>query len=232
MSKLKPTLILLPNRDELNAVLSDDIAKHLRATLSKRGVANLAVSGGSTPAEMFKLLGNKVLDWTSVNTLLVDDRWLNADHPDSNQATLHASLFSGLASKSRYLPLKNDAADVNDGQYACEAQLQELSWPLSLVHLGMGNDGHTASWFHDAPEYPMLMAAHKQLCSAVHPGAAPYSRISLTPAAVLNSDKIVIQLFGKAKRDVLERALAKDADFPISLVLHQQHVPVDIYWAP
>ena len=232
MSKLKPTLILLPNREELNAVLSEDIAKHLSATLSTSGAASLAVSGGSTPADMFKLLGNKVLDWAKVQTLLVDDRWLNADHPDSNQATLNKTLFSGLASKSRYLALKNDAANVDDGQYKCEELLQELHWPLSLVHLGMGDDGHTASWFHDAPEYPALVKAHEQHCIAVHPGAAPYSRISLTPAAVLNSDKIVIQIFGKAKRDVLESALAKDADFPISLVLHQQQVAVDIYWAP
>ncbi|MEX1667513.1 6-phosphogluconolactonase [Zhongshania guokunii] len=228
----KPTLILLPNRDELNTVLSNDIGKYLNAVLSKHKAASLAVSGGSTPAEMLTLLGKQTLDWPKIQTLLVDDRWLGESHHDSNQAMLNKTLFSGLAANSRYLPLKNEAADVNDGQYACEEQLTELTWPLSVVHLGMGNDGHTASWFHDAPEYPMLMAAHEQHCTAVHPGAAPYSRISLTPAAVLNSERIVIQVFGKAKRDVLERALAKDADFPISMVLHQQRVPVDIYWAP
>jgi len=228
----KPTLILLPNRDELNAVLSEDIAKYLNTALTKYNAASLAVSGGTSPADMLTLLGNKPLDWPSIQTLLVDDRWVAADHQDSNQAMLNKTLFSGLASNSRYLPLKNDAGDVNDGQYACEEQLAELTWPLSVVHLGMGNDGHTASWFHDAPEYTMLMAAHEQHCTAVHPGAAPYSRISLTPPAVLNSERIVIQVFGKAKRDVLERALAKDADYPISLVLHQQRVAVDIYWAP
>ncbi|WP_373089935.1 6-phosphogluconolactonase [Zhongshania sp.] len=228
----KPTLILLPNRDELNAVLSEDIAKYLNTALNKYRAASLAVSGGATPANMLTLLGKKKLDWPRIQTLLVDDRWVAADHQDSNQAMLNKTLFSGLAASSRYLPLKNDAGDVNDGQYACEEQLAELTWPLSLVHLGMGNDGHTASWFHDAPEYPMLTAAHEQHCIAVHPGAAPYSRISLTPAAVLYSERIVIQVFGKAKRDVLERALAKDADYPISLVLHQQRVPVDIYWAP
>jgi len=228
----KPTLILLPNRDELNTVLNKDIAKYLTTALSKQGAASLAVSGGSSPAEMLTLLGKQNLDWAKIQTLLVDDRWVNADHSDSNQAMLNKTLFSGLAANSRYLPLKNEAADVNDGQYACEEQLAELAWPLTIVHLGMGNDGHTASWFHDAPEYPMLTAAHEQHCTAVHPSAAPYSRISLTPAAVLNSERIVIQIFGKAKRDVLEAALAKDADFPISLVLHQQRVPVDIYWAP
>jgi 6-phosphogluconolactonase len=228
----KPTLILLPNRDELNAVLSEDIAKYLNTALNKYRAASLAVSGGATPADMLTLLGKKKLDWPSIQTLLVEDRWVAADHQDSNQAMLNKTLFSGLAANSRYLPLKNDASNVNDGQHACEEQLAELTWPLSVVHLGMGNDGHTASWFHDAPEYPMLMAAHEQHCTAVHPSAAPYSRISLTPTAVLNSERIVIQVFGKAKRDVLERALAKDADYPISLVLHQQRVAVDIYWAP
>lgn len=228
----KPTLILLPNRDELDQLLSHDIATTLNVALQNHGKASLAVSGGSTPSNMLSLLGQAALDWPAVQTLLVDERWLPAKHANSNEAMLRNSLLKGAAGNSRYLPLKNQANTADDGQYETEELLDALEWPLNIVHLGMGDDGHTASWFTDAPEYTKLCAAHSQHCFAVHPGAAPYPRITLSPNAVFNSEKIVVHITGKAKRDVLERALSQDADYPISMVLRQQQVPVDIYWAP
>lgn len=231
MSK-KPTLILLPNRDELDQLLSDDIAKTLNTAVHNHGQACMAVSGGSTPQKMLSRLGQASLDWPAIHTLLVDERWLPKDHTNSNEAMLRNTLLKGAAAACKYLPLKNSADTPDDGQYALEEQLDTLPWPLSVVHLGMGDDGHTASWFHDAPEYPTLCAAHSQHCFAVHPGAAPYARITLSPNAVFSSEKIVIHITGKAKRDVLENALGKYADYPISMVLHQQQVPVNIYWAP
>jgi 6-phosphogluconolactonase len=228
----KPTLILMPNRAELDKVLSEQIYAGLSLAIKQDGYASLAVSGGRTPAAMLTMLGSKALDWEKLQTLLVDERWLRPDHEQSNEKMLRDSLLSGGASQSQYIPLVNDCANADDGQHQTEILLDTLNWPLTIVHLGMGNDGHTASWFHDAPEYPNIMHAHEQHCIAIHPGAAPYTRISLTPAAVFNSNKIVIQLYGKAKRDILESALARDADYPISLVLHQQQVPVEIYWAP
>ncbi|POP51832.1 6-phosphogluconolactonase [Zhongshania marina] len=228
----KPTLILLPNRDELDQVLSRDIANILATSLHNHGSASLAVSGGSTPENMLSLLGQAPLDWPLVQTLLVDERWVANDHASSNEAMLRKTLLKSAASSSKYLPLKNNADSAENGQYLLEAELDALTWPLSLVHLGMGEDGHTASWFHDAPEYQALRTAHAQHCFAVQPGSAPYPRITLSPNAVFNSEKIVIHITGRAKREVLEKALSQDADYPISMVLHQQQVPVDIYWAP
>jgi 6-phosphogluconolactonase len=228
----KPTLILLPNRDELDQLLSEDIAKTLRAAVHNHGRACMAVSGGSTPQKMLSLLGQASLDWPAISALLVDERWLPTDHANSNEAMLKDTLLKGAGAACQYLPLKNSAAAPEDGQYELEEQLDALPWPLSVVHLGMGDDGHTASWFHDAPEYSILCAAQSQHCFAVHPGSAPYARITLSPKAVFSSEKIVIHITGKAKREVLENALGKYADYPISMVLHQQQVPVDIYWAP
>lgn len=231
MSK-KPTLILFPNRDELDQTLAANIAATLNTALHTHGNASIAVSGGSTPQNMFSLLSKSPINWPAVQTLLVDERWLPADHEGSNERMLRNTLLTGEAAKCTYLPLKNSAETADDGQYALEEKLDSLAWPLTLVHLGMGDDGHTASWFYDAPEYPGLCAAHSQHCFAVHPGTAPYARISLSPAAVFNSEKIVIHITGKTKRAVLEAALAESAEHPISMVLRQQQVPVDIYWAP
>ncbi|GAB3375658.1 6-phosphogluconolactonase [Spongiibacter taiwanensis] len=228
----KPLMNSLPDSAALNQALATKIAKLLDAALAERGEASLAVSGGSTPKEMFTLLAQKPLDWSRIHVLLVDERWLPADHSDSNEHLLRQTLLQGPASQCQYLPLKTEDLSPVDGQFTTEERLDELPWPLDVVHLGMGGDGHTASWFADAPEYPGLKNACAQRCIAVHPNSAPYPRLSLTPAAVFDSRHIFVQLTGKTKRELLERALFKDADYPISKVLHQSRAPVDIFWSP
>lgn len=228
----KPLMNSLADARALDTALSSKIARQLAAALDARGQASLAVSGGSTPRQMLTLLGQQPLDWTRIHVLLVDERWLPPDHSDSNENMLRHTLLQGPAEHCQYLSLKTADLTASDGQFTVEEQLEALTWPLDVVHLGMGSDGHTASWFHDAPEYPSLQRICEQRCIAVHPNSAPYPRLSLTPAAVFNSRHIFIQLTGKTKRELLEQALFKDADYPISRVLHQTGVPVDIFWSP
>ncbi len=228
----KPTLIPLSDRQEQAEVIANSISQSLADALGARPRASLAVSGGSTPEAMFQLLGAKALAWQNIDCLLVDERWLPDGHADRNDSLLKRSLLDGPASACRYLAMKTHHSSPKDGQFYLDQQLAELDWPLDVIHLGMGDDGHTASWFHDAPEYEDLQHSIEQHCMAVHPGAAPYERISLTPAAVFNSRRIIVQITGQRKREVLDAALAGDSSYPIEMVLHQNNVPVEIYWAP
>ncbi|AKH69212.1 6-phosphogluconolactonase [Spongiibacter sp. IMCC21906] len=228
----KPLMNSLPDSTALDEALVKKISKTLAAALNERGEASLAVSGGSTPKGMLTRLASEPLDWSRIHVLLVDERWLATDHDDSNENMLRQTLLKGEAAHCQYLSLKTDDELAKDGQFTVEEILEELPWPLDVVHLGMGSDGHTASWFHDAPEYQTLQNISKQRCLAVHPNSAPYPRLSLSPAAVFDSRHVFIQLTGKTKRELLEQALFKGADYPISIVLHQDKVPVEIYWAP
>ena len=88
---------------------------------------------------MLSLLGKEKLDWTAVHALLVDERWVALDHSNSNDAMLQSTLLKA-ATGCHYLPLKNEADNAVDGQFILEEQLDELNWPLSIVHLGMGDD--------------------------------------------------------------------------------------------
>lgn len=228
----KPLINSLPNNAALDAALVKKISKILADAVSARGQASLAVSGGNTPRNMLAQLADEVLDWPRIHVLLVDERWVPTDHDDSNENMLRHTLLRGEAAHCQYLSLKTEDELAKDGQFSAEEILEELPWPLDVVHLGMGNDGHTASWFHDAPEYQQLQNLHTQRCIAVHPNSAPYPRLTLTPAAVLESRHVFIQLTGESKRELLEQAFVKGADYPISLVLHQDKVPVEIYWSP
>ena len=110
--------------------------------------------------------------------------------------------------------------------------LDLLAWPLDCVHLGMGTDGHTASWFSDAPEYAQAInQRHRHRVIALNPKAASHPRMSLTASAILAARSRYIHITGEEKRGVLERALKGDKSLPISIVLSHPS-PSTIYWAP
>jgi 6-phosphogluconolactonase len=83
---------------------------------------------------------------------LVDERVVPADHADSNAALVRAHLLAGAAAQARFLPLVDDAQDRAGCVTRANAQLRELTQPISIALLGMGDDGHTASLFPGAPE--------------------------------------------------------------------------------
>lgn len=229
------------SRDALAQALAERIANCLRRAIDLRQRAGIALSGGSTPIDLFRYLAQHTLDWQRVTATLVDERWVDPDSPDSNEGLAHQHLQQDCAKHLRLVGLKSDHTSPEQALASVEARLEALPWPLDCVHLGMGLDGHTASWFADAPEYEAMMAFSSRESSrqessapklmAVHPRTAPWPRISLSPRAVLSAREIVIQLNGDDKRVILDRALAGDTTLPITRVL-QSNAPVTIYWAP
>lgn len=224
-------------RDALAQALAEHIARHLQLAIDQRERAGIAFSGGSTPIDLFKYLARQPLDWQRITATLVDERWVDHDSPESNEALVRQHLQQDGAKDLKLIGLKSAHASPEQALPSVEARLEALPWPLDCVHLGMGLDGHTASWFADAPEYETMMALSRRQESAapklvaMHPQTAPWPRISLSPQAVLSARAMVVQLNGDDKRAVLDRALAGDTTLPITRVL-QGDAPVTIFWAP
>ncbi len=105
---------------------------------------------------------------------------------------------------------------------------------FTVVILGMGDDGHTASLFpgSDALAAGLDMDSGRD-CIAVTPLHAPHQRMSLTLPRLLNSQQIVIHISGASKQQVLSQAEAGDdvMELPIRSILQQQQAPLSIYWA-
>ncbi|MEC3910738.1 6-phosphogluconolactonase [Sphingobium sp. CR2-8] len=213
-----------------------DIAARIAAILSDairaRGVATIALSGGRSPRPVLETLAEVDLDWSKVVVTLVDERWVDPASADSNERLVRESLLQGAAAQARFVPMKNDAADAYAGQAAAEAIFADLPWPLDIILLGMGDDGHTASLFPEGAELAEGLAT-KALTIAATPPVAPHQRLSLTAHAILQSRHIFLQIGGAAKKAVYDRALAGGAveDLPIRLALLQQDVPVEIWIA-
>jgi len=214
--------------------LAEQVIAGLRAAIAARGAASLVVSGGRTPLALFEALGSKQLLWERVWITLADERWVPLDSPDSNERVVREQLLVGVAQAARFVPLKNSAATPEQGVPAVAAAVAEMPRPFDVVILGMGEDGHTASWF---PQSQQLAAAlhpnSAALCAAVHPVTAPHPRMTLTLPALLASRRIVVHISGDAKWRVYQQACQGGPieELPIRAVLRQTEVPVDVYWS-
>lgn len=227
-----PTEHIFATGPQAAADLAARIALVLTQAIEARGVATLAVSGGRSPRPVLEALSHVPIDWSKVVVTLVDERWVEPVSADSNERLVRETLLQGPAAEARFVPMKNLAADAYAGQAAAEPAVAALPWPLDIVLLGMGDDGHTASLFPGAAELAEGLSTDTRTI-AVTPPAAPHQRLSLTASAILDSRHVFLQIGGAAKKAVYERALAggRQEKLPIRLALLQDKVPVEVWIA-
>ena len=221
------------NTSALDIDLAERVVSLLSAAITAKGSASLVVSGGRTPMGFFHLLSQQLLDWQRVSITLADERWVEGDHQDSNAKLVRENLLINEACKAQFIPLKNNALDARDGEADCEQALAGLG-QFTLVILGMGDDGHTASLFPGAEALPLgLDMDSGRSAIAVSPAEAPHQRMSMILPRLLNAEQVIIHISGASKQDVLQAAQAGDdvAELPIRAILNQQVAPLSIYWA-
>lgn len=219
------------NRQEAANALAIRVFHDLSQGLRENDQVAMVVSGGSSPLALFEMMSSKPLDWDRVLIVPSDERNVPFEHPDSNARMISQSLLQKSAAASSLVSLA--ANSQTDGLEEIEKRLAQLPWPLCHVILGMGADGHTASLFPNTPHIEQSLNSPR-LCIAQKVPGLDSGRISLTIKALLNASRISLLLFGTDKKAVLDAALREGppAIFPVRAILHQNQVPVDIYWAP
>ena len=220
-------------REDLAAELAATVADRLRAAIEEKGGATLAVSGGTTPALFFAALSHKDLDWTKVIVTLVDERFVPPSSERSNERLVREKLLTNEARLARFVGLYSDAADVDEAARRAEAGVALLGSTLDVVVLGMGTDGHTASFFPDAPNLAALTdVAQKRRVLAVHAPSGGEPRLTLTMPLIANARFLALHIEGDAKREALDRALAeKTKPLPIRMVANCAASGLQIYSA-
>mgnify|MGYP001823308818 FL=1 len=220
-------------REEASIAAAERIRDALAHRLELQKAATLVVSGGTTPARCFEELAHLEIEWDRVNVVASDDRWVPADHDDSNEALIRRKLLINGASLAGLLPFFKADTPIEVRCEELENEIRFIPFPFACSLLGMGADGHFASLFPDAENLQEGLDLESQkLCLPVHTEASPYARVSLTLAALSRSDEIVLLFFGDEKRKVFEKAKAGNARYPVTRLLRQKRAPVNTYWAP
>lgn len=222
------------SRQELAIALAEVVAGRLVAAIARDGVAALAVSGGSTPARFFAALGKRrEVEWDKVLVTLVDERWVPETSERSNAGLVNEKLLQGPAAVARFVPLYSggphpDAAALE----RTRAQLSVLPPRFAAVVLGMGNDGHTASFFPGGDNLTAALEGDEAVLAIEAPGAGE-PRITFGLARLLATEGLYLHIEGEEKARVLDQALADGPteELPIRAVLRQTTTPLTIYWS-
>jgi 6-phosphogluconolactonase len=225
---------VFPTPEALAEALAGTIAAAIIKRLEKDGAAAIAVSGGTTPVRFFQALSKKSLNWSAVTITLVDERWVPADSPRSNAGLVRKNLLQGPASAASFVPLADAATTPEQGKAGIEQAIRALNLPFAAVTLGMGNDGHTASFFPGGDRLAeALKPSRGQIVETMHAEGAGEPRVTLTLPLLLAADMIAIQIEGAEKRAALDAAMQPGpaTDMPIRAVLASQPAP-DIFWCP
>jgi len=227
-------LSIFDSREAASIAVAGFAADALRQEISDRGGASLFVSGGATPRGAFDRLSEASLDWARVTVGLVDERWVPPDHPESNELLVRKHLLRSHAAKAAFLPMWTEAYDHDsaamDRDVAYRASCQEPTFVL----LGMGADGHTASWFPGMSELEtVLTPPDGRSVMAVRATASEIPRrLTLTGTVVNRARHAALLIFGKEKREVLEAALTSDPlVYPVRHALDGLGARLRIVWA-
>lgn len=213
--------------DELAQRAADWIASRIPPAIAARGRFTAAVSGGSTPAAMFAALSRLTLPWEQVHIFQVDERVAPDGDPDRNLVDLSANLLDRVPVHAHLMDVT--APDLDDAarRYADELSAVTGDGVLDVVHLGLGDDGHTASW---PPGDPVIDIVDSDV--GVTRRYRGRVRMTLTVPAVNRAREIMFLAAGAGKVEMVRKLAARDPSIPASHVRPDSTVLVDESAAP
>jgi len=196
-------------------------AEKVEQAVDARGVARIAISGGSTPQATFKLLADPAqpflatIPWDKLQLFWVDERCVPPDNPESNYGVCEDLLLSKVPIRQGNVFRMEGELDPEEAASRYESTLRNVmklegaeSPAFDLVVLGMGPDGHTASLF------PNTQALNEmgRLVVANHVPQKDTWRITLTWPVINQGKEVAFEMEGKEKADILAEVLTGPRD--------------------
>lgn len=195
-----------PDFEMLCIDLANALAGELTAALQHSDRIAFGVPGGTTPGPVFDDLCAADLDWSRVDVMLTDERWVPESDPRSNTRLVRERLLVNRAADARLVPLYAAAHAPQEVLAELESMIAPVL-PLSVLLMGMGADMHVASLFPGAeglsaalePQAPILLPM-------TQPGTGE-ARVSLSARVLDGALSKHLVIAGPQKRAALERAL-------------------------
>ena len=215
--------------DSLEKELLNSIETNIRISLKENNEALILLSGGSTPLSLYKKFKEiKKIDWSKIKFGLVDERWVNNSSKDSNFYNISEALGGQIIEKSTFIPLVYD--ELNEKKNISQAKKANIEFlgKKTIVILGMGTDGHTASLFPDNLKTEIAISQlNPDILENIAP-VSPKNRITHNLKSIFNSKKVILYIKGQEKKNVLEKS--KIDLLPISYVINTLSTQVETFW--
>jgi 6-phosphogluconolactonase len=201
----------------------------VRRAAAAGGSFRIALSGGSTPAPLYDLLGSSPLrdrlapleiDW-----IVGDERCVPTDDPESNAGMILRTLFArGVSERHRFLRFPTEEGDPQTIAEGFERAWKERGIErLDLAIQGMGEDGHTASLFPGTP----VLEVRDRIAAPVYVPRLDSWRVTVTLPVLEASRAIMVLAAGAGKREVISRLRAGETGYPIAQVTNAVE---DTWW--
>lgn len=201
---------------DLANVAADVMIQELKSRIALHGRASMAVSGGRTPWPVFEQLSEAAISWTAIDVFQVDERVAPPGSADRNLTGLDETLLHRVPARAHPMPV-----DAPDLEAAARRYATELPPSLDVVHLGLGDDGHTASL---VPLDPSVLV-EDELVAITDPYRG-HRRMTLTRPAIDGAGLIVWIVSGSDKAEMVERLIAGDPSIPAGLISQERAVLV------
>jgi 6-phosphogluconolactonase len=203
---------------------ADRVSLLMREAVDARGVAHVALAGGSTPKRCHVYLAEQVADWSRVHVWLSDERCVPPDDPEANFLMVRESLLDRVSIPDGNVHRIQGELGPEVAADAYQAELREhvgettpAGVPvLDVVMCGMGEDGHTLSLFPGNP----AVTVRDRLVVGVHGSPKPPpERVSFTLELAHAARNTFLLVSGASKADALSTVLAgADPHVPASLL--------------
>lgn len=214
---------VLPDKDALIQRSLAIVLDKIQVAIAARGRCTIALAGGSTPQPLYEQLATQDLPWDSIHIFWGDERYVPADHPDSNEGMAHHAWLDHVAfppANLHPMPTANSDPAVSASQYEAELQqffqLQPGKFPqFDIILLGIGDDGHTASLF----PHTDALQVRDHLITVGNKDGQP--RITFTATLINHAHAVLFMVAGASKRPALDQIFAPIADattYPARLI--------------
>jgi 6-phosphogluconolactonase len=205
------------------------IADVINRNIAERGECIVGLSGGGTPKPVYEALGHMPIDWTKAWLFLIDERYIAADHANSNQRMIRETLLANASVPENHLCFPNPSLPLKQciDDYTVRLKQQWSVHLPDLMILGMGPDGHIASLF--PPLAGNLMDDMRLVAHTTTDAFAVHDRITLTMNPIAAASAHIFLLKGDDKKrlwdDMLKRP-ENERRWPAKRILEQPNVTV------
>lgn len=205
---------VLPDKSALIERSREVVLAKIQEAIQKRDRSTIALAGGGTPKPLYESLSTQDLPWEKIHIFWGDERYVPADHPDSNQRMARQAWLDKVAiPETNIHPMPTDGSSPAADAEKHQAQLQEFfgtaagEFPsFDIILLGIGDDAHTASLF---PQTEALQVRDR-LVTVGNKDGQP--RITFTVPLINQARCVMFLVAGAGKQGALDQIFAPEAD--------------------